>query len=143
MLRTNQYALRTTHYGLNRQPPYKAKLPTPTNYFLGSNHMNFLDHPVKGINKNLLDADLDGEPLHMHISEVGPGSRAHPPHRHGGIEAFYMIEGEGTLEIDGESFLLKANESAVFDPQKLHGLTNYGDVPMKYMVIIYRDQANT
>ena len=103
--------------------------------------MNFLDHPVKGISRHLLDADLKGEPLHIHISEVGPGSRAHPPHRHGGIEAFYMLAGEGTLEIDGESFLLKANESAVFDPQKLHGLANYSNAPMQYLVIIYRAEA--
>lgn len=101
--------------------------------------MKFLDHPVKGIARNLLDADLNGEPLHIHISEVGPGSRAHPPHKHGGLEAFYMIEGEGTFEIDGETFTLTTNESAVFDPQKLHGLANNGDVPMRYMVILYRE----
>jgi signal transduction histidine kinase len=30
---TSQYALRTTHYVLNRQPLYKAKSTTPTTYF--------------------------------------------------------------------------------------------------------------
>ena len=76
--------------------------------------MNFLDHHVKGIARCLLDEDLQGEPLHVHISEVGPGERSHPPHRHGGIEAFYMLEGEATLEIDGETFVLKANEACRF-----------------------------
>jgi mannose-6-phosphate isomerase-like protein (cupin superfamily) len=98
--------------------------------------MNFLEHSVKGIARCLLDADLQGEPLHVHISEVGPGQRAHPPHQHGGLEGFYMIEGEGTLEIDGECFPLRANEAAVFDPQKLHGLVNSGSAPMRYMVIL-------
>jgi (S)-ureidoglycine aminohydrolase len=98
--------------------------------------MNFLDHQVKGIARCLLDADLQGEPLHVHISQVGPGERSHPPHRHGGIEAFYMLEGEATLEIDGEAYVLKANESAVFDPNKLHGLVNTGSVPNRYLVII-------
>jgi len=101
--------------------------------------MTFLDHPVKGIGRHLLDTDLQGEPLHLHISEVGPHSRAHPPHKHGGIEGFYMLEGQGTLEIEGESHLLNSNESVVFDPHKLHGLTNHSDQPMRYMVIIYRD----
>jgi uncharacterized cupin superfamily protein len=103
--------------------------------------MKFLDHQVKGIARCLLDEDLPGEPLHVHISEVEPGQRAHPPHRHGGLEAIYMLEGEGTLEIDGETCLLKPNEAAVFDPQKLHGLTNYGSVRMRYMVIIAKDPS--
>jgi uncharacterized cupin superfamily protein len=103
--------------------------------------VNFLDHPVKGIARCLLDQDLQGEPLHVHISEVGPGSQAHPPHQHGGIEAFYMLEGEGTLEIDGERFPLRANEAAVFDPQKLHGLVNSSSAPMRYMVIISKEQT--
>ena len=88
--------------------------------------MNFLEHSVKGVARCLLDADLLGEPLHVHISEVGAGQRAHPPHQHGALEGFYVIEGEGTLEIDGESFPLRANEAAIFDPQKLHALVNSG-----------------
>ena len=103
--------------------------------------MNFLEHSVKGIARCLLDQDLLGEPLHVHISEVEPGNQAHPPHRHGGIEAFYMLEGEGTLEIDGESFPLQTNEAAVFDPQKLHGLVNSSSAPMRYMVIISQGQT--
>ena len=55
---------------------------------------------AKGLSRYLLDTDLDGEPIHVHISEVGPGQRSHPPHQHGGYEAIHMIEGEGTLEIE-------------------------------------------
>lgn len=93
-------------------------------------------HTAKGLTRYLLDADLKGEPIHVHISEVGPGQRSHPPHRHGGYEAFYMIEGEGTLELDEERHVLCANEAIVFDPQKLHGLVNHSNVSMKYMVIL-------
>jgi hypothetical protein len=49
-----------------------------------------LGRTTKGLARYLLDADLGGEPLHIHVSEVGPGHRSHPPHRHGGIEGFYM-----------------------------------------------------
>lgn len=103
--------------------------------------MTLQEHPVKGISRNLLDTNLQGEPLHIHISEVDAKSRAHPPHRHGGYEAFYMLEGEGVLEIGGETYTLAANESAVFDPRKLHGLRNDTDQPMRYMVILYSDEA--
>lgn len=98
--------------------------------------MNFIDHPVRGIAKNLLDADLNGEPLHLHITEVAAGQRSHPPHQHGGIEAFYMLEGEATLEIDGEEYTLRANEAATFDPQKLHGIVNRSEAAIRYMVVL-------
>lgn len=101
--------------------------------------MKLVEHKVKGINRNLLDTDLKGEPLHIHITEVAAKSRAHPPHKHGGYEAFYMIEGEGVFEIEDETYSLSANESAVFDPQKLHGLRNDSDQPMRYMVIVYKE----
>lgn len=103
--------------------------------------MQFLDLEKKGISRYLLDADVEGEPLRVHISEVEAGERSHPPHRHGGFEAFYMIEGEGSLEIDGERHLLRANEAAVFDPRKLHGLVNTSQAPMRYMVIIRPDES--
>ena len=101
--------------------------------------MEFVRREVKGIPQCFYDADLSGEPIHVHISEVEAGQRSHPPHRHGGYEAFYMLEGEGTLEIDGESIVLRANEAAVFDPQKLHGLVNHGSRPMRYMVILTKE----
>ena len=103
--------------------------------------MEFLDVEKKGISRYLLDADVEGEPLRVHISEVDAGQRSHPPHRHGGYEAFYMIEGEGTLEIDDERHLLCANEAVVFDPRKLHGLVNTSDAPMRYMVIIRPEEG--
>ncbi len=98
--------------------------------------MQFLDVEKKGISRYSLDADVEGEPLRVHISEVDAGERSHPPHRHGGYEAFYILDGEGTLEIDGERHPLRANEAVVFDPRKLHGLVNTSDAPVRYMVII-------
>lgn len=95
---------------------------------------------VKGIGRYLLDDDLGGEPLHLHISEVGPGGRSHPPHQHGGYEAIYMLEGEGTFEIAEESHLILAGEAVVFDPQKMHGLVNYSDAPIRYMVVLANNE---
>jgi (S)-ureidoglycine aminohydrolase len=102
--------------------------------------MNFLEQKVKGLARCLVDEDRQPERLHIHISEISPGTWSHPPHQHDGVEAFYVLEGEGTLEIDGERHILKANESAVFDPTKLHGLLNTGTAPMRYVVIIAREQ---
>jgi (S)-ureidoglycine aminohydrolase len=101
--------------------------------------MNFLEHTVKGLARFLVDEDLPAERLRIHISEVEPGARSHAPHTHDGVEAFYMLEGEGTLEIDGERCPIRANEAVVFDPTKLHGLVNSGASPMRYIVIIGRE----
>lgn len=101
--------------------------------------MSFLEHQVKGLARLMTDADLPKDRLRMHISEVGPGERSHPPHQHPGVEGFYMFDGEGTLEIADERCLVRAGEGIVFDPTKLHGLVNTGTVPMRYMVIIARD----
>ena len=70
--------------------------------------MQFLDVEKKGISRYFLDADVEGEPLRVHISEVDAG----------------------------ESHPLRANEAVVFDPRKLHGLVNTSKAPVRYMVII-------
>lgn len=92
--------------------------------------------PIKGIARYLIDERLDGEPIHMHISEIGAGERAHPPHRHGGYEAIYVLAGAGTMELDDERVALGVGEAVVFDPQRLHGLVNTGDGPMRYVVVL-------
>jgi (S)-ureidoglycine aminohydrolase len=98
--------------------------------------MTFLEHQAKGLARLLTDADLPSERLRIHISEVGPGERSHPPHQHEGVEAFYMLAGEGTLEIDAERQRIVAGEAIVFDPTKRPGLVNTGTIAMRYMVII-------
>ncbi len=100
--------------------------------------MSFREQQVKGLERYLIDEDLPPDRLRVHISEVGPGGRSHPPHTHDGVEAIYMLEGEATLEIGGESQPVSASEATVFDPTKLHSLVNTGTMPMRYMVIITR-----
>jgi (S)-ureidoglycine aminohydrolase len=101
--------------------------------------MSFLEHQAKGLARLLTDVDLPPERLRIHISEVGPGERSHPPHQHAGVEAFYMLAGEGTLEIGAERQRIRAGEAIVFDPTKLHGLVNTGTIAMRYIVIIARE----
>lgn len=96
----------------------------------------FIVHPVKGIERLLLDPALDPDRLHMHLSEIPAGTRAHPPHTHTGVEAFYILEGEGQVEVPGQIYPLKANEALVLDASVLHGLVNTGSGPMRYLVII-------
>lgn len=95
-------------------------------------------HEKKGLAKCLVDADIGPEKLHFHISEIEPGTRAHPPHTHPGIEAFYVLEGHGTIEAEGERLPLGPNEAIILDPSKLHGLVNTGEAKLRYMIVIAR-----
>jgi mannose-6-phosphate isomerase-like protein (cupin superfamily) len=49
-----------------------------------------------------------------------------------------MLEGQGTLEVEGVSHRLGPNECMVLDTTRVHGLHNTGTVPMRYLVIITR-----
>jgi quercetin dioxygenase-like cupin family protein len=101
--------------------------------------MGFTLQTVKGLGKYLVDSGIDPQALRMHITEIAPGTSAHAPHTHAGIEAFYVLEGHGTLNVEGESpQSLGPNDVIILNPAKLHGLTNTGDTPMRYMVIIVK-----
>ena len=99
--------------------------------------MGFIRQTAKGLGQYIVDSDLDPQMLRMHITEIVPGTSAHAPHTHAGLEAFYVLEGHGTLNVEGEMpQSLGPNDVIILDPAKLHGLTNTGDTPMRYMVII-------
>jgi (S)-ureidoglycine aminohydrolase len=97
--------------------------------------MGFTTKDVRGITKYLVDTGIEPTQLRMHISEVPAGGRSHPPHEHAGAEAFYMLEGHATIEVEGEKHALGPNEVIILDGNKPHGLSNAGATPMRYLVI--------
>jgi len=104
--------------------------------------MAFTLQTAKGLGKYLIDSGIDPQMLRMHISEIAPGTSAHAPHTHAGVEAFYVLEGQGVLTVQGEPPQpLGPNEAIVLNPAKPHGLANTGDTPMRYMVIIAKCSA--
>ena len=98
--------------------------------------MGFVIKEARGITKYFVDTGIEPEQLRMHISEVPAGGRSHPPHEHAGVEAVYILEGHGAIEVDGETYSLGPNEVMLLDGSKPHGLSNAGTVPMRYLVII-------
>ena len=98
--------------------------------------MGFVTKEVGGITRYLIETGIEPTQLRMHISEVPAGGRSHPPHEHAGVEAFYMLEGHATIEVEGEEYSLGPNEVILLDGAKPHGLRNAGTVPMRYLVII-------
>jgi mannose-6-phosphate isomerase-like protein (cupin superfamily) len=98
----------------------------------------FIEIQKKGLSGCWIAASLDPEKLHLHITEIPAGTRAHPPHTHTGAEAFYVLEGSGVIETKGETIPVAANQAVILDASHEHGLINTGNVPMKYVVIIVK-----
>ncbi len=93
---------------------------------------------IKGIDRFIFEAGADSEQLHLHISEVAPGTRAHPPHQHDGQEIFYVFSGEGEVVFGEQKHRLTDNQAIHVDCRVLHGIRNVGDTPLRYAVIIAR-----
>jgi mannose-6-phosphate isomerase-like protein (cupin superfamily) len=91
---------------------------------------------IKGINRFIFEAGADEDRLHLHISDVEPGTRAHPPHQHDGQEIFYVFTGEGEVMFGDTAHRVTANEAIHVDCNVLHGIRNVGDTPLRYAVII-------
>ncbi len=93
---------------------------------------------IKGIDRYILEEGANREQLSLHISEVGPGQRAHPPHTHDGQEIFYVFSGDGEVLYGEQTHLIGPNEAVHVDCQILHGIQNIGETPLRYAVIIAR-----
>jgi quercetin dioxygenase-like cupin family protein len=89
----------------------------------------------KGLTKYLIDTNLDPERFSMHISEISPGNCPHAFHTHEGMEAIYVFSGHGIVEVEKQDQSIGPNETIVMDATKIHGLTNTGTEPLRYMVI--------
>ena len=98
--------------------------------------MQFSEINTKGLSRYLVAASLDPQKLRIHISEVEPGSRSHGAHTHTGIEVFYMLEGQATVEVEDERYTIGPNEALALDASRPHGIFNGSPARIRYMVII-------
>ncbi len=98
--------------------------------------MRLAEIETKGLAKCLAAPGVMPDKLRMHVSTVPPGQRSHAAHTHAGVEVFYVLEGEATVEVQDAQYPLRANEAAVVDASVPHGIFNRGAAPVRYIVII-------
>jgi uncharacterized cupin superfamily protein len=101
--------------------------------------MQFSEINAKGLSRYWVAASLDPQKLRIHISQVEPGSRSHSAHTHTGVEAFYVLEGQATVEVEGELYTLGPNEAFALDASRPHGIFNSSSTRVRYMVIIAQE----
>ena len=98
--------------------------------------MQFSEVNARGLTRYLVADSLDPQQLRIHITEVGPGSRSHGAHAHAGVEVFYVLEGQATVEVEDEFYTLGPNEALALDASRPHGIFNASSAPIRYIVII-------
>jgi len=72
-----------------------------------------------------LSTAFENSQLHSVIAKEPPGYRSEPV-SHAGEEMFYMIAGEITVEIEGETEILRQGDSIHFDSTRVHSVWNHG-----------------
>lgn len=84
----------------------------------------------------LSDDDLEGRHLKfIHDDVLAPGVSI-GVHTHADDEEYYyIVEGEGTMTLDGETFAVRAGDIAAVFPGGQHGLANTSDADLRIIVV--------
>ena len=78
---------------------------------------------------------LEGDDLSVIEERVPPGA-AESRHLHSrSRQFFYVLVGEATLEVEGESHRLRAGEGLHVPPGAAHQLRNEGNMEIRFLVI--------
>jgi quercetin dioxygenase-like cupin family protein len=96
--------------------------------------MQQADKAVRDLKLVYPDTGLDARTLCMGLVEIDPG-HASPMHRHNCEEVYYVLDGKGELEIDGETHPLVAGGASLQRPNLKHRVVNTGDVPLRLLVV--------
>ena len=92
-----------------------------------------------GTSSLLFKAEVaDGEG-HLAVMEttVGPGFPGPPPHRHlHTVDSFYVLDGELTLLVAGETVSAQPNTHAFVPPGNVHTFSNPGDAPVRVLNVM-------
>ncbi len=67
-------------------------------------------------------------------SMLQPGS-SYGDHSHSGEEVYYIVEGQGVMQVDGEEKEVGPGDAVLTQPGSHHSLHNIGDGVLKVLVI--------
>ena len=68
------------------------------------------------------------------VAVIKAGMEIHPPHIHSEEEYMMVLEGEGSWHLNGKDFEAKSGDMLYAKPWDIHGITNTGDKPLKFVV---------
>lgn len=80
------------------------------------------------------ETGLDARTLCMGLVEIDPGQSS-PMHRHNCEEVYYVLAGQGELELEGNRYPLVANGCSLQRPNEIHRVHNTGTETLRLLVI--------
>jgi len=78
------------------------------------------------------------ETLEMHLTELKGKGPSHAPHSHIDTELIVMLEGDTEMTIAGKTYKGTAGDIYLANSNELHGLSNIGNTPCKYLAIRWK-----
>lgn len=82
--------------------------------------------------------EVGSRKLGFNITTIPPGKRAFPYHAHrANEEMFFVLEGEGTVRIDGETYRIHKGDFISLPPGKAsaHQMINDSEAPLRYLAV--------
>ncbi|MEZ0372718.1 MAG: cupin domain-containing protein, partial [Candidatus Sericytochromatia bacterium] len=90
-----------------------------------------------------ISQQIGGKKLGYGVVVLPPGKRAWPYHAHlANEEMFYVLEGEGTVRLNGEELPIRAGDfiSVPPGPESAHQIINSSETELKYIAVSTREQ---
>ena len=82
----------------------------------------------RGTQVRLVDARLGTDAIDLHINRLRPGGARGRVHRHTRSDNVYIVRrGEGTLTIEGETHVIRADDVVFIPAGTRHSLSNLSD----------------
>ncbi|HLJ13924.1 MAG TPA: cupin domain-containing protein [Bryobacteraceae bacterium] len=109
-------------------PAQSASLPSKV--------YKFEDLPVRGKTRPVFRGDTHaGVPIELHITELGPGERPHPPHHHLHEEILLLKDGTLEVTISGKVSSIGPGSVVYAASNEEHGWRNIGNRSAMYFVL--------
>lgn len=93
------------------------------------------DQVKNAVKKALISPTQGWEGYVMRQFELGQGGYT-PLHSHAWPHIIYILEGQGSLHLDGQDYLMEAGSFAFAPSNKLHQFTNTGEDRFAFICIV-------
>lgn len=104
-----------------------------------------LERGETGFRRKQLGEAAGAEAIGASLYELPAGRRSWPYHYHeGNEEALYVLDGAGTVRLDGETHPLEAGDYVALPAGEdgAHRVVNDGETPLRYLVVSTMDEPD-
>jgi mannose-6-phosphate isomerase-like protein (cupin superfamily) len=92
--------------------------------------------PGRGDQIKLINPSLGTEKLDVHLNRLVPGGPRGKLHHHTNADNVYIVKrGEGTLTVEGRTYLIRENDVVYIPAGMKHALANLSDGPFEIFEI--------